>query len=304
MNIASITNFCNESFRIADWIDYYGEYKDEISLHVIVNNGSISDTEMLKSLFPRSLVLYSSNRALTASTNLALINILGNSQIDGIALISNDYKIENGGITKLYDFLYSDNQYGMVSPIAFEKDSDIIALYGANIHPKNLVFIHLDKGKYLKDIDNSIKICDGVQGGLNMAKRIFYEKVGLQDEKLFMYADEVDIGIRGKIAGFKFASTINIRSWHQHTYPNNVEIRSPLAGFLEGRNEIYLAKKHFGTTVVLRTFMHRFKIAVIGNVSALIKNKDLKVKLFYRNYFIGVMAGILGIEKISTKLVT
>ena len=42
-----------------------------------------------------------------------------------------------------------------------------------------------------------------MSGGMNLGKREFYEKVGLQDEKLFMYSDEVDIGTRAKKLGFK-----------------------------------------------------------------------------------------------------
>lgn len=34
-------------------------------------------------------------------------------------------------------------------------------------------------------------------GGCNLAKREFYEKVGLQDENLFMYNDEMDMYFRG-----------------------------------------------------------------------------------------------------------
>ncbi len=39
MKIATITIFCNEEFRLNNWKELYNEYKDDVALHVIVNNG-------------------------------------------------------------------------------------------------------------------------------------------------------------------------------------------------------------------------------------------------------------------------
>ena len=49
-----------------------------------------------------------------------------------------------------------------------------------------------------------------------MASREYYEKVGLQDEKLFMYFDEIDTAIRTKKNGYKIAVLSNVYVWHWH----------------------------------------------------------------------------------------
>lgn len=291
MKIASITIFCNEFFRIKNWLDYYQEYKNDIDLHVIVNNGNKEDTEVLKSIFPLSLVLFSQNRSLTASYNFALNEILKDKDVDVIMQITNDIKVEKNSIRKLYDFLRSNAAYGMVSPVLLKKDEEIIELYGAQIHPKNLSFVHLEKGKHIEQIAD-IQVCDGLPGGMNMASREFYEKVGLQDEFLFMYADEVDMGIRGKSAGFQFAVTKNIKAWHQHINPPGLKTRNPMAAFLMGRNVIYLAKKHFNSRIVLSTILQKIKHAGICNLSAWLKNKSKDEKKFWWWYFKGIQAGI------------
>lgn len=291
MKIASVTVFCNELFRISNWLNYYQEYKNDIDLHVIVNNGNPLDTEMLKSNFPSSLVLYSKDKALTASYNLAFKEILKDKDVDAILQITNDIKIEKNGIRRLYDFLRSDTTYGMVSPVLLKKDEDIIELYGAKIHPKNLSFIHLEKGKHIEQIAD-IQVCDGLPGGMNMASREFYEKVGMQDEFLFMYADEVDMGIRGKNAGFQFAVTKYIKAWHQHINPPGLKTRNPMAAFLMGRNVIYLAKKHSNNRIILSAILQKIKHAGICNLSAWFKNKSKDEKKFWWWYFKGVQAGI------------
>ena len=44
MKIASVTLFCNEGFRLNPWVRYFSEYKDDIYLQIIVNNGNPEDT--------------------------------------------------------------------------------------------------------------------------------------------------------------------------------------------------------------------------------------------------------------------
>ena len=126
MKVASITLFCNEHFRLKSWVRYFSEYKGEIYLPVIVNNGSLNDNDLLKSLFPEAVILYSNTSNMTASYNIAIKYILDNSDADSILQITNDIRLENGGIGKLYDLLSKDDRFGMISPILLKKDSEII----------------------------------------------------------------------------------------------------------------------------------------------------------------------------------
>ena len=43
MKIASVTLFCNEGFRLNPWVRYFSEYKDDIYLQIIVNNGNLKN---------------------------------------------------------------------------------------------------------------------------------------------------------------------------------------------------------------------------------------------------------------------
>lgn len=299
MKIASITVYCNEEFRLNDWLRYYNEYKNDIYKHIIVNNGNEKDTERLQKKFPDSIVLFSSNKALTTAYNLAIKIALSEKQIDAIMLICNDIRLEPEGVVNLYEFLFSNYKFGMVSPVLLKKDSEIIELYGANINPKNLSFIHLYAKHSLKDsLLNEVQYSASLPGGMNLAKRSFYEKVGLQDEKLFMYSDEVDMGIRAKKNGFIMASTIKVKAWHQHVNRDNVNSRSPLAGFLMGRNEIYLAKKHFGLNIILNSIWFRIRKAFVDNFYAFWLKADFNEKLYFWYYFLGVLAGIFNVRKI------
>ena len=302
MKIASITIYCNEMFRLDSWAAYAEEYKNEIYKHIIVNNGDERDTQLLESKFPDSIILFSDSKALTTSYNLGIKKALEDKNTDSIMLIGNDIRLAEGNATTLYTFLFSDKKYGMVAPVLLKKDSDIIEAYGCSINQSNLKFKHLHVGELLSDVDIEIQISDSVPGGMNLALREFYEKLGLQDEKLFMYSDEIDTGIKAKKYGFLIASTINCIAWHQHVDLSIFQIRSPLAGFLKSRNSIYLAHKHRNIITVLRTFSTWFFEAIKINLSAWVKNKSIDHKKYSFNFLLGTMAGLFNIVKIPKRL--
>ena len=124
----------------------------------------------------------------------------------------------------------------------------------------------------------------------------------MQDENLFMYSDEIDTGIRAKRNDYLLAVTKNAICWHQHINANNSDSRSPLSGFLMGRNEIYLAKKHFGIIVIFLTIVTRFKTAIRLIIAATIKQRSENVKLFNRYYLKGAFAGSFGINKLPKNI--
>ncbi|MDD2583303.1 MAG: hypothetical protein PHR66_15055, partial [Desulfuromonadaceae bacterium] len=196
MNIASITVYCNEEFRLNNWINYYKEYKSEIYKHIVINNGIKEDTIKLQKFFPDSIVLFSPNKALTNAYNVGLRLILNEKEIDAIMLIGNDVKFPKGNVTKLYNFLNSNEKFGMVAPIIMKKDSEEVECCKLGIEKKPLKFNIYNDLATINILDDGTIQSDTVSGGLNMSRRKFYETVGLQDEKLFMYADEIDMGLR------------------------------------------------------------------------------------------------------------
>ena len=123
MKIASVTLFCNEGFRLNPWVRYFSEYKDDIYLQIIVNNGNPEDTILLKSAFPDAVVLFSKTPNMIASYNLAIKYILEKTDADSILQITNDLRIEKGGLAQIHEILYREQQYGMISPILLKKDS-------------------------------------------------------------------------------------------------------------------------------------------------------------------------------------
>ena len=107
-------------------------------------------------------------------------------------LIGNDVKIERGGLTKLFVFLYSNNNYGMVGPVILKKDSTEVACFGMSFNPDTGIALPRYAHKPVTEIQERTIEGGYVPGGVCMAKPEFYGSiVGLQDEALFLMAMNV-----------------------------------------------------------------------------------------------------------------
>lgn len=104
MKIASVTLFCNEGFRLDHWAQYFSEYKDDIYLQIIVNNGNPEDTILLKSVFPDAVVLFSKTPNMIASYNLAIKYILEKTDADSILQITMIFELKRVGLPKFMRF--------------------------------------------------------------------------------------------------------------------------------------------------------------------------------------------------------
>lgn len=277
MGIGVITIFCNESFRIEKWKKYLSEYENEFTKHIIVDNNSLdSEYEMLKNSFPNTeIIRLTKNLGVTGAYNVGIATLLKNESIDSIAFIGNDIKLERGGLTKLREFLFSNDSFGEVAPVLLKKDSNIIEDNG-DWFSYNLVMNEFDLGKRLDQTIES-HVCDGLPGAMNIAKCKMYKEIGLLDEMLFMYSDEVDIGIRAKQHGYIFSSCVDVKAWHQHEFQPKKKARLPFSNYLVIRNKVYLAGKYYGFFRKLFVFASLLLLSTKEIVIGIIKkNKDLR----------------------------
>ena len=296
MKIAAITIYCNELFRADAWKKYYEEYKDDLYLHVIVNNGNPEETDYLRELFPESLVLYNTTRNMMASYNLALRHILDEyPEVDAVAQIVNDIRLSPDGFSTLYKYLEDNPRLAMISPVLLRKDSDLIDCYGCTIDTRTLDFIHEDAGRNWKDIPEEFRQVSGLPAGIFLARRSLYEQFGFQDERLEMYSDEVDMGIRVARLGYLLGATSRVRAWHQHVNPGGKVQRNPRAGFLMGRNQVYITGKYYTKFKQMRVSVHMMVRGLDEVRSVLMHGKGRDSRRFgwqmFRGAFVGMRMG-------------
>lgn len=295
MNIAVVTLTYNDGYKFKEWLDHYNEYKDEIYKHIVVDNNSTQKyKEILKNNFTDSTIIFrETNGGCTGAYNDGIEYALSLDEIDYIALVGNDIRISKGSLTNLVDILTKNNKLGMVSPALLYKNSESIEDFGCTTSHSLSMQEHFVGYDYNK-IPLEVNYCDSVPGGMNMASRQFYERVGLQDNKMFMYSDEVEMGIRAKRKGFKIAAVSTAKAWHQHINENKTSNRRhPFSKYLAGRNKVYVAKKHFGLGRIMYVFCYFFFGAFARVFQNILKGNFNRVKEYLWMAY-GAINGLVG----------
>lgn len=299
-NIIAITICYNDDYKFNEWVSHYEAYKNSIYKLIIVDNGSKKEfLDKVKKNFSEAIIIERKvNGGCTAAYNDGIRCALDDPCMDAIMLIGNDILIYNKDVKKLSDLLFSQNQIGMVAPVLLKKNSDIIEDAGSGISfclfmkPENV-------GKKYSDIEKKAFVVQSVTGGMNLAKREFYEKIGVQDENLFMYSDEVDIGIRSKKAGFKMYIDGNAYAIHQHINPEAKEKRMPYSDFLIARNKVYLGKKFYGKGRAFIIMLYMLARGICKILVSLFKKRNLRPYVFSIR---GALKGFKGDMKLPNYL--
>lgn len=295
MKLAGVSITYNDGYKVKEWARWYEEYKDELYKLIIVDNGSeVEYLKQVESLFSDAIIIKrSTNGGCTGAYNDGIRKALEDPEVTHIALVGNDCRVKSGGLTKCVELLDSDPELGMVAPVLLNADSDIVADFG-DIIANDLSLQEFGKGEKVDDIPVEWRYCEAVTGGMNVSKRSFYETtVGLQDENLFMYSDEADMGLRARKAGVKMAVTKEALSWHQHINPPGNKRRHPFSNYLIARNKVYLGKKHFGRGKQLAIFNHFFFFNLLFSIKLLVTFKWDKL-IYPRWAMLGAINGLIG----------
>lgn len=299
MKIAVVSITRNDDFRVEHWKQYFEEYKDELYMHIVVDNGSSYEyINHLKKTFPNSIIIeLGFNGGCTGAYNAGIKYALKDPEIDAIALIGNDVRIEKGGLTKLYKLLYSNTEYGMVGPVILKKDSDIIENFGYSLNPRTGLPTILNLNRNISELIGKTMEVGYVAGGANISKRSFYEEdgVGLQDENLFMYGDERNMALRANSKGYKEMVTSTVLAWHQHINNQNQEKkggeRNSVVGYLIARNFVYTQKLFFTRRITYQISGY----LILRAIAVFLKHITSKSRRqYFYNYLKGMRAGLRG----------
>ena len=157
--------------------------------------------------------------------------------------------IPNKGVSILANCLNKDPEIGAIAPInLYENKSNIIREHGGTINKNDFsVKKHYLNQELNSSIPEMLEV-DFLCGGNYMFTADVFNKIGLYDEKIFMYGDEVDILMRLSNYGYKVFSTTKTVCYHEHVYEeiNGKKVRFPSnnALFFTGRNYFYLINKY------------------------------------------------------------
>ena len=170
---------------------------------------------------------------------------------DGIWVLNPDTKPYPDALANLVQRAVTGNKGMVSSTLVFEHARDQVHNRGLRWNKIEARTVSIGHKEFCRSPcdENAIEaIMDGPSGASMYVTRACLEKIGLMDERFFLYHEDTDWGIRAKKCGLGYA----VQSVVPHKGGTTIGSssvrranRSPLSVYLESRNRLLLVQKHF-----------------------------------------------------------
>ncbi len=216
-NGANVTKECVESLKKAS-----GSF--EI---IIVDNGSTDGSDKILSKIKGITFLQNKENLGYSGGNNSGIKVALKNGAEAVLVLNNDTIVEKDFLINL---LRATKKADVISPkiyfapgFEFHKDryklkdlGKVIWFAGGKIDWNNIMGIHLgvdevDNGQFEKQ-----KEIEFATGACMLIKSEVFKKIGLFDEKYFLYLEDMDFSRRVKLAGFKIYFEPSSVIWHKN----------------------------------------------------------------------------------------
>jgi GT2 family glycosyltransferase len=220
---------------------------------IVVDNGSTDGSaDWVKDHWAESvsIVALSSNLGFAGGNNAGIRRARGRY----VTLLNNDTAVAPGWLAAMDEAVRRHPDAGMFTPkILNYYRRDEIDNTGHLIYPDGLARgrdrLEKDDGRF--DGEGETLWPSGCAG---VYKKEMLDEIGLLDDLFFAYGEDVDLGLRGRWAGWTcfYVPSANV----YHKYSATTGMYSPEKAFLAERNRIWLLFKNFPVVDILLSPFH------------------------------------------------
>ncbi len=272
---------------------------------VVVDNGASDGTaNFLGSLADQQLRVLSNeaNRGFCAANNQGIAAARG----EFVALLNDDATAQPGWLAAMLEAVGSDPTVGMVAskivtygnPQVIDKVGHLIFLDGQNRGRGTGV---IDQGQF-----DNIRETAWPDGCAALYRATMLDQIGGFDEDFFAYADDAELGLRARIAGWRavFAPNAVVR----HRVGSSLGQYSLERLFLIERNRIWLAAKLFPLPLLLLNpaisavrWVAYGVFALLGRGDLHAARKRLSTGALLKCFLRAQVRGLLGVPRVLGK---
>ncbi len=211
---------------------------------IVVDNGSIDDSaQFIKKNFNEyQIIELRKNIGFSAANNIAI----NRTKTKYIATLNNDTIVPENWLENLVESAEKDDSVGMVAGKMYYQSTNIIDNIGLRINKNglgtNIGNGEIDKGQF----DNRQETFAPCAGAALYRKKML-NQIGLFDQDFFAYYEDLDIGWRARIFGWKCKFTPHSIVYHYHSGSS-----SPQKEYLLHRNKIFTLIKNLPTPLFIK----------------------------------------------------
>jgi len=243
---------CRDSLRLQDYS------KEDFAVYMVDNASSSGSLEFLKKSYPEAVILSRSDGNYSAANNCGIKKAIE----DGFELfvIANmDTKFDSSWLSELVKAISSDDKIGLAQSLILlypknveEQVNPKINSVGNSLHYLGFGFT---KGygealgeEGLKGLKREREIKGYASGCSLIIKKEVLDKIGFYNEEYYMYHDDIELGWRAKLAGYKIVLAPASIVYHKYEFSRSLRM------FYYMERNRYLVMLHFyrlGTLILL-----------------------------------------------------
>jgi len=194
---ALVLNYNGKKFLSTCLDSLYKSDFPNLEVVVIDNNSKDGSFEDARLKFPRfHFIKNSENLGFAAGNNVAIRFAL-EKMADYIFLLNNDATIEPDTLAKLVAIAEEKSSRGIISPVILSWEKTAVWFAGGDIDWKKMKTFHHTKIKSPAPYQTNY-----ISGCAMLIKKNVFKKIGLFDEKFFLYYEDADLSHRAFKAGF------------------------------------------------------------------------------------------------------
>ena len=209
---------------------------------IVVDNGSIDGSvEFIKENYPGiKIIKNSKNMGFAYANNQAAKNASGQY----VAFLNNDTRVDSNWLIELLKPIYCNNITVASGSKVLSMDGKTLDFAGSMINFEGKGF-QIDYGVSAdKDKHNQYRYFPFVNGGAMLINRQVFLDAGGFDEDFFAYYEDVDLGWRLWILGYKVIFSPKSIVYHHH-HGTSKEFGEDKLRFLKERNSLYSVFKNY-----------------------------------------------------------
>jgi len=235
---------------------------------VLVDNGSADDSvTFVRENHPWvKLVPLTENTGFASGNNHGLKESLG----DYIVTLNNDTRAEPDWLEKLVKTANAHPRAGMVGcRICSFADPDVIDSIGMGICPDGMA-----RGRYRNRRWSTLRGPEVEEilfpsACAALYRRTMLDEIGFFDDDFFAYAEDTDLGLRGRLAGWDAVLASNAVVYHKYSQTSGS--LSPFKVYLVERNHYWVAVKNFSPGLLaalpwftLLRYVEQLRVVLLG----------------------------------------
>jgi len=214
--VAVVIPSWNSAGLLPDCLDSLAEQGVELETVVIDNGSSDGSLDYLRRQGVRHVAL-PRNLGFAAAVNRGVAE----TAAPAVLVLNADAVLERGAVRRMLEALEADSGLGGVQPRILQleqgraREVDTARLYSAGqALTRDGRAFELGAGETQSDLYLQQREVFGVCGAVCLLRRQLLDELGGYDERYFSFYEDVDLNVRGRIAGWRFAYVPEAVAWH------------------------------------------------------------------------------------------